>query len=235
MEEKNQTVQGEESAGMLTEHTPAEQKTEHTAEQHTDSTEEQTPEGAGYRVFSAVRKIFVYLLSLFIIVAAFFFAADRSPTKSMFGYRYYIVLTDSMVPEFASGDMVFVSLREKDSIAVGDIITFNPSSGSDAYLTHRVTERLDNYQGTGVTCYRTKGDANDAEDSFLIDEDRVIGRVKCHVPRLGTIVRFVQLRWYFLVPIAVLLIIFFRLMRYYFTVKKENTTQTDPKAKTEAQ
>lgn len=180
-------------------------------------------ESKGYKVFSVVRTIFVYLLALLIIIAAMLFAADKSPNKSMFGYRYYTVLTDSMVPEFYSGDMVFVKLSNADSINTGDVITFNPSSGSDAYLTHRVTEKIDDYQGSGVTCFRTKGDANDSEDSFLIDEERVIGKVQFHVPKMGIIVRFVQLRWYFIVPLIVLLIIFFKLMKYYFTLHGKNS------------
>lgn len=171
---------------------------------------------AGYRVFSVIRTVFVYLLAAFIIVAAVLFASDRTPDKSLFGYRYYIVLTDSMVPEFASGDMVFVKLRNADSINEGDIITFNPSSSSDAYLTHRVTQKLTDYEGTGVTCFKTKGDANDSEDTFLIDESRVIGTVEFFVPKLGVVVRFIQLRWYFVVPLILLVILFFALMRRYF-------------------
>ena len=171
---------------------------------------------AAYRVFSVVRSVFVYLLAAFIIVSAVMFAADRTPDKSLFGFRYYVVLTDSMVPEFASGDMVFVRLRSADSINEGDVITFNPSSGSDAYLTHRVTQKITDYEGTGVTCFKTKGDSNDSEDSFLIDESRVIGTVEFHVPKLGFIVRFIQLRWYFIAPIIVLVFVFFALMRRYF-------------------
>lgn len=163
-----------------------------------------------------MRTLFVYLFAIAIIAGAVLFASDTTPDKSLFGFRYYIVLTDSMVPEFASGDMVFVKLQNADSIAVGDVITFNPSSDSDAYLTHRVTEKIENYEGTGVTCFRTKGDANDSEDTFLIDEGRVIGTVRFHVPKLGMIVRFVQLRWYFVAPIIILIFVFFALMRRYF-------------------
>ncbi|WP_295094272.1 signal peptidase I [Ruminococcus sp.] len=178
----------------------------------------------GFYVYTIVRKFFIYGLSVFIIVAAIFFAASRSPNKSLFGFRYYIVLTDSMVPEFSSGDMVFVKRTGAEAINEGDIITFNPSSGSDAYLTHRVTEKIANYENTGVICFRTKGDANDSEDSFLIDESRVIGKVKFHVPKLGIIVRFVQLRWYFILPLIILLFVFFRMMKYYFDLKgKENS------------
>lgn len=176
----------------------------------------------GFRIFSIVRMIFIYCLSFFIVIAAILFAASKSPNKSMFGFRYYTVLTNSMVPEFSSGDMIFVKVSDAKSIQTGDIITFNPSSGSDAYLTHRVTEKITNYQGTGVTCFRTKGDANKDEDSFLIDEDRVIGKVQFHVPRLGVIVRFVQLRWYFILPLIVLLFVFFRMMKYYFELKNKN-------------
>lgn len=180
-----------------------------------NTNEEKEPSG-GYRVFSAIRTVFVYLLAIIIVVSAVVFAADRTPDKSIFGFRYYIVLTDSMLPEFASGDMVFVKLRNADNINVGDIITFNPSDDSDAYLTHRVTEKLIDYQGTGVTCFKTKGDANDSDDSFLIDEGRVIGTVEFYVPKLGLIVRFIQLRWYFVAPIVILVVVFFALMSRYF-------------------
>ncbi len=184
--------------------------------ENTKNTEDEEDLSTGYRVFSIVRSVFVYLLSILIVVAAVLFATDRNPTKSMFGYRYYIVLTDSMVPEFASGDMVFVRLANADEIGEGDVITFNPSSNSDAYLTHRVIEKIENYEGTGVTCFKTKGDANSSEDTFLIDESRVIGTVNFHIPKLGLIVRFVQLRWYFIVPLIVLVGVFFSLMMRYF-------------------
>lgn len=185
--------------------------------------EPQEISGAGYRIFSVVRTVIVYLLALAIIIGAAFFAADKSPDKSLFGIRYYTVLTDSMVPEFASGDMVFVKITKAEQIETGDIITFNPSSGGDAYLTHRVIEKFPDYQGTGVTCFRTKGDANDTEDAFLLDESRVIGVVKLHLPKMGYVLRFVQLRWYFIVPLLILLFVFMALMKRYLELRAGHT------------
>ena len=188
----------------------------------------------GFRIFTVTRKIFVYCLSVLIVIVAIFFAASKSPNKSMFGFRYYTVLTDSMVPEFSSGDMVFVKLAGSKSIKEGDVITFNPSSGSDAYLTHRVVEKISDYQGTGVTCFRTKGDANNADDSFLIDESRVIGKVQFHLPKMGVIVRFFQLRWYFILPLIALMIVFFKMMKYYFILRgSNNSEQNDQSITTE--
>jgi signal peptidase len=181
----------------------------------------------GYRIFSIVRTVLVYLLAFGIIAAAAFFAADRSPNKSLFGFRYYTVLTDSMLPEFASGDMVFVKIVKADTIEEGDIITFNPSSGGEAYLTHRVIDKLPNYQGTGVTCFRTKGDANNTEDSFLIDESRVVGTVQFHLPKLGYVLRFVQLRWYYIVPLVILLFVFMELIKRYFEMRSEDAEEDE--------
>jgi len=179
----------------------------------------------GQRIFSVVRTVFVYLSAILIVLFAVLFAADKSPNKSLFGFRYYVVLTPSMEPEFSPGDMVFVKISNADSISVNDVITFNPSSSSDAYLTHRVTEKLVNYQGSGVTCFRTKGDANDTADSFLIDESRVIGIVKFHIPKLGSVLRFIQMRWYFIVPLIIMVIVFFELMKYYFRIKNPETNE----------
>lgn len=185
----------------------------------TNQDEEST--SSGYRVLMVVRQVFVYLLAVAIVVGALLFAANQSPNKSLFGYRYYTVLTDSMKPAFVTGDMVIVKIAKADQINVGDAITFNPSSDSEAYLTHRVTEKIPNYEGTGVTCFRTKGDANNAEDSFLIDENRVIGTVSLAIPKLGLVVRFLQMRWYFVVPLIILVFVFFKLMSTYLGGEEE--------------
>ncbi|MCR4760922.1 MAG: signal peptidase I [Oscillospiraceae bacterium] len=171
------------------------------------------------RIFSVIRTVLVYLLAILIVLFAVLFAADKSPSKSVFGFRYYVVLTPSMEPELSPGDMVFVKITDSASIQVNDVITFNPSGSNDAYLTHRVVEKLDNFEGSGVTCFRTKGDANDTADSFLIDESRVVGKVKFHIPKLGTVLRFIQLRWYFIVPLVILFFAFLELMKYYFHLK----------------
>lgn len=181
------------------------------------------PEQKGYLIFVIVRKIIVYLFCAAIIIAALLFASSKTPNKTLFGYRYYTVITPSMTPAYCVGDMVLVKVVPADQIEVGDVITFNPSSDSNAYLTHRVTQKLPDYQNTGVTCFRTKGDANDTEDSFRVDESRVIGKVTLRVPKLGYVIRFVQLRWYYILPLAVMLWLSLHLMKQYFKPQQEET------------
>lgn len=184
----------------------------------------------GAKVFDILFTVLVYLLAAAILIGAILFAFNTAPDKSLFGYRYYTVLTGSMAPTYNVGDMIFVHVQGPENINKGDVITFNPSQDSDAYLTHRVTEKIENYQNTGVTCFRTRGDANNAEDSFLIDSSRVIGTVNFGIPFLGYIVRFVQLRWYFVVPIVIMLAVFFKLLKKYFlTDDDEEDGKNDPK------
>ena len=187
---------------------------------------------AGYKVYSVIRSIVVYALAIGMIAAALLFAADKSPQKSLFGFRYYTILTPSMAPTYQVGDMVFVKLANADTINVGDVITFNPSSESDAYLTHRVAEKIDNYEGTGVTCFRTKGDANNAEDSFLIDENRVIGAVNFYIPKMGYVFRFVQLRWYFVIALVILIGVLLHLLKLYFTPEETEEEEIEEKPET---
>lgn len=183
--------------------------------------------GKPLKFIEILQNVFVYLLAAGIILGAVMFATNQSPTKSFFGFRYYTVLTDSMKPAFKTGDMVIVRLKDADFIQVGDVITFNPSSSSDAYLTHRVIEKIDNYEGTDVTCFRTKGDANNTGDAFLIDESRVIGTVEFSIPMLGLAVRFVQLRWYFIVPLIILIGVFIHLLKLYFSPSNNDEEETE--------
>lgn len=175
----------------------------------------------GARIVGVFRSVFIYVLSAALIVAALLFAADKSPQKSLFGYRYYVVKTPSMEPVLGVGDLILVKLTNAIDIEVGDIITFNPSSDGEAYLTHRVTEKLTDYEGTGVTCFKTKGDANEVEDGFLIDSSRVIGVEKVCIPKLGIVIRFIQLRWYIVITLVVLVFVFFKLLSYYFSESEE--------------
>lgn len=188
---------------------------------------EKSSGSAGGRIVSVIQSVFIYGLSIAIIIGAILFAMDKSPQKSLFGYRYYTVLTPSMTPTYQVGDVVVVKLTDASNISVGDVITFNPSSESDAYLTHRVAEVYPDYSGTGITCFRTKGDANDTEDSFLVDESRVIGTVVFHVPKIGYIVRFVQLKWYFVLPLIALLFLWIKLLKMYFASGQENAEQCE--------
>ena len=52
-----------------------------------------------------------------------------------------IILTDSMVPEFESGDLIICHTVEPEDVQAGDIICFyDPAGNGMATVTHRVQE-----------------------------------------------------------------------------------------------
>ncbi len=176
----------------------------------------------GAKIFDIAFTVFVYLVAAAILIGAILFAFSTSQDKALFGFRYYNVITPSMSPTYNQGDMIFVKLCDASEIDVGDVITYNPSDNSETYLTHRVVKKIENYENTGVTCFQTKGDANKDPDEFLLSEAKIIGKVTFGIPMLGSIVAFIKLRWYLIVPIIIMIAVFFLLLKRYFLLGKED-------------
>jgi signal peptidase len=188
---------------------------------------------ASQKAVEVVSDILFYILLVAILVGAVMFASSKAPGKSIFGFRYYDVLTGSMEPTYHVGDLIFVRVTSAQDINVGDAVTFNPGATEDSYLTHRVVEKFEDYQGTGVTCFKTKGDANETDDPFIIDESRMIGIVKMRIPFLGYIVKFVQVNYIMVIVFVILFSVFFTLLKKLMEVSAEVAALEKEEAKTE--
>jgi len=95
----------------------------------------------------------------------------------------YTVLSGSMEPTYAPGDIVVARPVDFDDIRTGDVITYQLRSGDPLLVTHRVIGAV-NMPG-GETRYLTQGDANSVADGEPVREAQVRGRVWYAVPKLG--------------------------------------------------
>ena len=103
----------------------------------------------------------------------------------------YVVLSGSMQPTFAAGDVVIVDSVPMESIDEGDVITFEPPSGHQQAGAERITHRVVSVVDTSDGLYfRTKGDANEEADRALVPAENVIGRVLFPIPKLGYVSQF---------------------------------------------
>ncbi|KAH0970358.1 hypothetical protein GBA52_022514 [Prunus armeniaca] len=75
-----------------------------------------------------------------------------------------VVLSESMEPGFARGDILFLHMSE-DPIRAGEIVVFNVD-GRDIPIVHRVI-KVHERKDTGEVYVLTKGDNNDEDDRAL--------------------------------------------------------------------
>lgn len=108
-------------------------------------------------------------------------------------WRPYAIVTGSMEPAIARGDLVLLEKVNPGEIEVGDIITFREGRTP---ITHRV------YSISEDGVIHTKGDANAQVDPYSIHASDVIGRVKYKIPHLGWL--FILLNWNTLVRQVIL-------------------------------
>lgn len=122
--------------------------------------------------------------SLALLAFALWMAAPR-----LLGWTPEIVLSGSMEPALPAGSVAFAAPVAPDNVRVGDVITFRHPDNPGMLVSHRVVAVVSTDAGLA---FRTKGDANEAEDSWIVQEENLIGRIRWHVPYLGHVASRVQ-------------------------------------------
>lgn len=129
----------------------------------------------------------ILLINITLIIKSYT-NADEVP--SVGGYLPLIVLTDSMYPYIESGDLIICHTIEGDEVKVGDVISyFDPEGNGTSIVTHRVTEVTTDDNGLA---FKTKGDANNVEDSMLVPEKSLVGIYKSRIAGAGNVAMFMQ-------------------------------------------
>jgi len=101
-------------------------------------------------------------------------------------YRPVTVLSGSMRPAFAPGDMVVVTPEPVNAVRVGQVISYRIPVGDHHVQSHRVIAVL---RRNGQVSVRTKGDANAAADPWTATlHGTTVWRVRSVLPKLGWIV-----------------------------------------------
>lgn len=93
------------------------------------------------------------------------------------------VLTGSMRPSYPPGTLVVIRPTPVADIQVGDVITYQITSGQPAVATHRVIEK--GFRQDGEVQFITQGDNNSAPDQNPVREVQVRGRLWYAIPYLG--------------------------------------------------
>jgi len=136
------------------------------------------------------RAILWTAIVLLLPVMVFFSVMVFSPNtgNSFFGYTFYLIETNSMVPDFCPGDMVMVKTNfDIEDIQPGTDITFVRESDGKI-VTHRIRSFEDTENGREYTTYGINVPQGD--DAGSVNYNNIIGvRIKT-MSVLGDIVTF---------------------------------------------
>lgn len=102
-------------------------------------------------------------------------------TSGYFKYYALAIASGSMEPTFSRGDVVIVNKVQGDykRLKVGDILAHKHSG---VIVVHRITKILFE---DGEYYFYTKGDANQAVDNYVIEQEMVVGTVDFVIPYAG--------------------------------------------------
>ena len=137
------------------------------------------------RIFRKVCSILSSILVALVVLLALLLVGAR-----VVGLQVFTVLSGSMEPTYHTGSMIYVKKVDPYSIQVGDPITFMLDENTIA--THRVVGIVPDEEDPAVIRFRTKGDANEAEDGGLVHYKNVIGTPIFSIPKLGYFADYIQ-------------------------------------------
>lgn len=182
------------------------------------------------QVITALLLIFSVGMLIFAIVSV----KTVGQQGTVFGYRTYIVNSDSMKDTFEAGDLVVSKTVDPETLKEGDIITFrsiDPESWGEVF-THKI-RAITTYEGQPA--FVTYGTTNDVDDSYPAPFDNVMGEYVLAIPNLGHAFQFFKTPAGYvavvLVPFLILILIqlvhFIKLVKEYRAEKQEEAQRQD--------
>ena len=145
-------------------------------------------------VFKTIVSCLIVIVALFAIVFSIISASAVGNNKrSLFGYKFFIVLSDSMsATDFSAGDMIVVKEVDVNDLEKDDIITFYSmdSKSVGEIITHKIREVIEK---DGVLIgFKTFGTTTNTDDESLVEPPYVIGQYQFNIPKMGYFIEFMK-------------------------------------------
>lgn len=149
------------------------------------------------KVWNIVRSVitwaFVALaaaMMVFTIVSVSTF--DRAD-RNLFGYRAFIVLSDSMSKtDFSAGDLVLVKEVDPATLREGDIIAYTSQNSSNfgEVVTHKIRALTTDAEGNAG--FITYGTTTDTDDETVVTYPYVLGKYQTSLAGVGKFFQFLK-------------------------------------------
>ena len=160
----------------------------------------------------------VILWAIILIAALYAFTtmatSDNQNVANIFGYTPLTVQSDSMVPTFAAGDLIFIKKCDPATLEEGDIICFHTIIDNEYALN---THRIESIESVGdARSYTTIGDNNNGiTDQHVISDGDIVGKYVGHLAGFGKVMDFLSSSMGFLIVIILPMMLFFIYQIYH--------------------
>ncbi len=126
------------------------------------------------RYYKFIFFTFVIIAFLILIDTAFSVYIKKEKDIDIFGFKKYVVTTNSMQPTYNKGDLIVTKKVNIDEINENDIITYYTGNEKNT-TTHRVIQI--SKSDDGRIQFQTKGDNNSGPDAELVNYEQIKGKV----------------------------------------------------------
>lgn len=172
--------------------------------------------------------LFITFSCLLAILTVISLVTFNSTDRNLFGYKFYIALSDSMSEtDFEAGDLIIVKNTDPSNLREGDIITYisqNPENFGKP-VTHKI--RTLTTDENGNPGFITFGTVTDTDDAYVVTYRYVLGKYEGHISNIGSLFNFLKSTAGYVtcILIPLLLIIIFESIRYFLLCKKVRDEQ----------
>ena len=149
------------------------------------------------KVWKVLSTIFVWMV---VVVAVFMMVFTivsvntfNRNDRNIFGYRAYIVLSDSMAAtDFDAGDLVLVKSVDPSTLQEGDIIAYQSQNAENygATVTHKIRSRTTDANGNPG--FITYGTTTGVDDETVVTYPFILGKYQVALPKVGTFFQFLK-------------------------------------------
>lgn len=186
------------------------------------------------KIINTVKNVVVWLVVI-VAVAMMIFTIFSVTTlnrndRNIFGYRIYIVNSDSMAKtDFKAGSLIFVKEVDPSTLKEGDIISFisqNTASFNEV-VTHKI--RSVTTDAEGKPGFVTYGTTTDVDDDTIVTYTYILGQYQGNIPFLGTFFNFMKttVGYFVCIFIPFMLIIIYEGIRFFTLFRRYKKEQME--------
>lgn len=168
------------------------------------------------KIFNGFALCLAVLMLIFTLIAI---NVNKDYDKGFLGYKFFIVLSDSMKPEFEKNDIVIAKVIDIKNLYKGDIISYYENNG--IVVTHQIEDIV---VKDSKKVFITKGINIDDENAgeSQIEANKVIAKYIVSIPKGGSFLLFLKtkLGYAMFILIPLIIIIAYNGFKFYKQLKE---------------